>query len=87
MKRGEIWTASGGKDDAGKPRPVVIVQGDHFDATSAITVCPGTSDPTKAPLFRILVEPSTLNGLASASRLMVDKVITVPKAKLPLRRP
>ena len=82
MKRGEIWTAAGGKDYAGKPRPVVIVQDDRFDATSSITVCPCTSDPTEAPLFRILVEPSPLNGLASASRLMVDKVTTVPKAKI-----
>ena len=82
MKRGEIWTAAGGKDYAGKPRPVVIVQDDRFDATSSITVCPCTSDPTEAPLFRILVEPSTLNGLANASRLMVDKVTTVPKAKI-----
>jgi len=82
VKRGEIWTAAGGKDYAGKPRPVVIVQDDRFDATSSITVCPCTSDPTEAPLFRILVEPSILNGLASASRLMVDKVTTVPKAKI-----
>ena len=82
MKRGEFWTAAGGKDYAGKPRPVVIVQDDRFDATSSITVCPCTSDPTEAPLFRILVEPSPLNGLASASRLMVDKVTTVPKAKI-----
>jgi mRNA interferase MazF len=82
VKRGEIWTAAGGKDYAGKPQPVVIVQDDRFDATSSITLCPFTSDPTEAPLFRILVEPSTLNGLASASRLMVDKVTTVPKAKI-----
>lgn len=82
MKRGEIWTAAGRKDYAGKPRPVVIVQDDRFVATSSVTVCPCTSDPTEAPLFRILVEPSTLNGLASASRLMVDKVTTVPKAKI-----
>ena len=25
MKRGEVWTAAGGKDYAGKPRPIVIV--------------------------------------------------------------
>ena len=28
MRRGEVWTAAGGKDYAGKPRPVVIVQSD-----------------------------------------------------------
>ena len=82
MTRGEIWTAAGGKDNAGKPRPVVIVQDDRFDATTSITICAFTSDPTDAPLFRLVVEPSAANGLENASRLMVDKLTTVPKAKL-----
>jgi len=82
VTRGEIWTAAGGKHYAGKPRPVLIVQDDRFDATSSITVCAFTSDPTDAPLFRLLVEPSEANGLGMVSRLMVDKVTTVPKAKL-----
>jgi mRNA interferase MazF len=82
VTRGEVWTAAGGKDYAGKPRPVVIVQDDRFDATSSITICAFTSDPTDAPLFRLLVEPSAVNGLDKASRLMVDKVTTVSKAKL-----
>jgi mRNA interferase MazF len=82
VTRGEIWTAAGGTDYAGKPRPVVIVQDDRFDATNSITVCAFTSDPTDAPLFRLVVEPSAANGLDRASRLMVDKVTTVPKAKL-----
>ncbi len=50
MKRGEIWTAAGGKDYAGKPRPVVIVQDDRFAGTDSITICAFTSDPTDAPL-------------------------------------
>ena len=82
MKRGEIWTASGGTDYAGKPRPVVIVQDDRFDATRSVTVCAFTSDPTDAPLLRIAVEPSESNGLRAASRLMVDKITTMSKAKL-----
>src|SRR5215475_1364883 len=82
MKRGEVWTVSGGKDYAGKPRPAVIVQDDRFDATNSITICAFTSDPTDAPLFRLVVEPSTINGLDSPSRLMVDKVTTVPKESL-----
>jgi mRNA interferase MazF len=82
VTHGEVWTAAGGKDHAGKPRPVVIVQDDRFDATSSITICAFTSDPTDAPLFRLLVEPSAVNGLEKASRLMVDKVTTVSKAKL-----
>ena len=82
MTRGEVWTAAGGKGYAGKPRPVVIVQDDRFDATNSITICAFTSDPTDAPLFRLVVEPNTANGLDKPSRLMVDKVTTVPKARL-----
>lgn len=82
MKRGEVWTVSGGKDYAGKPRPAVIVQDDSFDATDSITVCAFTTDPTEAPLFRLVVEPNERNGLRSPCRLMVDKITTVPKAKL-----
>ncbi len=82
MKRGEVWTVSGGKDYAGKPRPVVIVQDDSFDATDSITVCAFTTDPTEAPLFRLRVEPNERNGLRSTSRLMVDKITTVPKPKV-----
>ncbi len=47
MKRGEIWTAAGGKDYAGKPRPVVIVQDDRFDAIESITVCPFFNAPRR----------------------------------------
>ena len=82
MTRGEVWTAAGGKDYAGTPRPVVIVQDDRFDATNSITICAFTSDPTDAPLFRLVVEPNTANGLDKPSRLMVDRVTTVPKARL-----
>lgn len=82
MKRGEVWTVSGGKDYAGKPRPVVIVQDDRFDATDSITIYAFTSDLTEAPLFRLPVEPSERNGLRSSSRLMVDKMTTVPKSKI-----
>jgi mRNA interferase MazF len=82
MRRGEIWTVSGGKDYAGKPRPVVIVQDDSFDATDSITICAFTTDETDAPLIRLPVEPSERNGLRSPCRLMVDKVTTVPKSKI-----
>jgi mRNA interferase MazF len=82
MRRGEVWTVSGGKDYAGKPRPVVIVQDDSFDATDSITICAIATDLTEAPLFRLPVEPSERNGLRSSSRLMVDKITTVPKSKV-----
>ena len=85
MRRGEVWTVSGGKDYAGKPRPVVIVQDDAFDATDSITICAFTTDPTEALLFRLPIEPSERNGLRSSSRLMVDKITTVPKSKVGAR--
>lgn len=60
----------------------MIVQDDDFDATRSITVCIFTSDTVEAPLFRIRVEPSELNGLHVLSSLMVDKLTTVPKERL-----
>ena len=82
MKRGEIWTVAGRADYAGKPRPAVIVQDDDFDRTLSITISAFTTDPTEAPLFRIRIQPSERNGLRAESSLMVDKLTTVPKAKL-----
>jgi len=82
VRRGDIWTVSGGKDYAGKSRPVVVVQDDAFDATDSITICAFTTDETEAPLFRLAVVPNERNGLHSSCRLMVDKITTVPKSKV-----
>ncbi len=81
MKRAEIWTVSAG-GYGGKPRPAVVVQSDHFDKTASITVCPFTSDPTDAEFFRPVIQPGDENGLRSASRLMIDKIVTVSRDKL-----
>ena len=85
MKRGEFWTVAGGKDYAGKPRPVVILQDNRFDKTESITICAFTTDATDAPLFRLAVEPSASNGLRARCRLMVDKITTVPKSRIGAR--
>ena len=82
MRRGDVWTVAGGKDYAGKARPVVILQDDIFDGTESITICAFTTDDTDAPLFRLAVEPNERNGLRVPCRLMVDKVTTVPKSKV-----
>ncbi len=82
MRRAEIWTAAAGSGYAGKPRPVVIIQDDRFDATDSVTVCAFTTDPTEAPLLRLPVTPDEQNGLHQPSSLMVDKVTTVPRSKL-----
>ena len=82
MRRGEIWTVAGGPDNAGKPRPVVVIQDDRFDGTDSITICPFTTDDTVGSLIRIPIDPSERNGLRVRSNLMVDKITTVPKAKV-----
>ena len=82
MKRGEIWTAAGGAGYAGKPRPVVVIQDDRFDATDSVTICAFTTDLTEAPLIRLPVGPTQMNGLNEKSSLMVDKITTVQRSRL-----
>jgi mRNA interferase MazF len=82
LKRGDVWTVSGGAEYTHKPRPAVIVQDDSFEGTLSVTVCIFTSDPSDAPLFRLPIEPTNKNGLRTASRLMVDKISTISKQKL-----
>ena len=77
-----MWTVAGAGDCAGKPRPVAIVQDDSFEGVDSLVVCPFTSDPTEAPLFRLPVEPNPGNGLLAARRLMVDKITAVPESKM-----
>ena len=82
MTRGEIYTAAARGPYTGKPRPVVILQDDRFDATASITVCPFTTNPVEAPLLRLPIDPYEENGLDQTSQLMVDKVTTVPRSSL-----
>ncbi len=82
MKRGEIWTVAGGAAYVGKPRPAVIVQDDRFDANESIVVCPVTTDPTQAPIFRLPIQPGARSGLRAPCRMMVDKLTAVPRRRL-----
>lgn len=82
MRRGEIWTVAGGAGYAGKPRPAVIVQDDRFGATNSVTLCALSSDDVESPLLRLPVKPSATNGLRVDCQLMLDKVTTVPRARL-----
>jgi mRNA interferase MazF len=82
VTRGEIYTAAARGPYTGKPRPVVILQDDRFDATASVTVCPFTTNPVDAPLLRLPIDPSADNRLEQPSQLMVDKVTTVPRSSL-----
>lgn len=85
MQRGDIYTAAARGAYSGKPRPVVVIQDDRFDATASVTVVPFTTSEVEAPLLRIPVQSSETTGLAQASRLMVDKLTTVPRTSLTRR--
>jgi mRNA interferase MazF len=82
LKRGDIWTVSGGADYTGKPRPAIIIQSDTFDSTLSITVCPLTGTLVDAAPARFPIAPSGLNGLQTISHAMVDKIATLPKSKV-----
>jgi mRNA interferase MazF len=82
MKRGEIWTVSGGAGYAGKPRPALILQDDRFDGTSSVTLCAFTTDPTDAPLFRLVISPDDTNGLRENCRLMQTRSRPYPNRGL-----
>ena len=82
MRRGEPWTASAGRGYAGKPRPVLIIQDDRFDATDAITFCPLTTTVSDIPPLRIPLQPNKANGLTGPSSIVIDKITTVHRSKL-----
>ena len=82
MKRGEVWTVSGGGDYAAKPRPAVIVQNDLYPSLGSITLCGFTTELSEAPITRPLFEPSPANGLKHPCRVMVDKISTVYRERL-----
>ncbi len=85
MRRGDIWTVSGGPNDAGKPRPAVLIQDERFDRTASLTLCGLTTSDVESPLFRLLIEPTPENGLREPSWIMVDKITTVAKTKIGTR--
>jgi mRNA interferase MazF len=82
VRRGEVWTAAGGGVYATRPRPVVIIQDDRFDATDSVTVMPMTTTLVEAPLLRVPVEPTATNGLEHASQIMIDKITTTRRARV-----
>lgn len=81
MKRGDIVTVAI-RGDYGKPRPALIIQSDLFDEHPSVTVLPIASELRTTPLFRILIEPDSQNGLRKPSQVMVDKTQTISRDKL-----
>ena len=83
MKRGAIVVVAARGAYTGKPRPALVVQADVFNPTHAsVTVCPITSDCVDAPLFRITLPPGSRTGLRGVSQVMIDKIVSVPRAAI-----
>jgi mRNA interferase MazF len=83
VKRGAIVVVAAQEAYTGKPRPALVVQSDLFNPThQSVTICPITSDCVDAPLFRIALPPGERTGLRTASQIMVDKIVSVPRSAI-----
>ena len=81
MRRGDLVTVAV-SGDFGKPRPALVIQSDHFDATATVTVLLISSTLVDAPLIRLAVEPGAENGLRKPSQVMIDKAMTVRRDRV-----
>jgi mRNA interferase MazF len=83
ITRGTVVIVSARGAYTGKPRPALVVQAGAFNPTHAsVTICPITTACIDAPLFRVNVPPGERTGLKSASQVMVDKIVSVPRARI-----
>ena len=68
--------------DFGKPRPALVIQSDQFNEHATVTVLLVSGTLVDAPLLRVVIQPSEINGLQKPSQVMIDKAITVKRDKL-----
>jgi len=81
VKRGDLVTIAV-SGDYGKPRPALVIHADAFESVPSVTVAPLTSEIYEAPLLRVTIHPGREVGLHRLSQVMVDKITTVPRAKV-----
>jgi mRNA interferase MazF len=79
VRRGDLVVISA-PGDYGKPRPAVVVESDRL-ALDSVLVAQITSMIVDAPLYRLTIEPSESSGLKRTSQVMVDKIVTMRRAK------
>ena len=81
MIRGDFVTIAM-QGDFGKPRPALVIQSDKFNEHATVTVLLVSSVLVDAPLLRVTVQPTPVNGLLKPSQVMVDKAMTLKRDKL-----
>jgi mRNA interferase MazF len=85
MKRGEIVIVSL-PGDYGKPRPAVVLQSDRLEhVLESVIVALLTTSQEGGRVIRVAVDPTTDNSLQHPSRVMVDKLYTVPLHRISQR--
>jgi mRNA interferase MazF len=80
MRRGDLITVAL-HGDAGKPRPALVIQADHFVDLPTLVVLPLTSTLLDLPLVRVTIEPSPATGLHQRSQVMISRPQIMPRAK------
>jgi len=71
------------KEDAREqPQIAVILLDNAFSELSTTLVCPLTTRLSRAPLLRVPLNPSAVNGLRRSHQLMLDGLTTVPRQQL-----
>jgi mRNA interferase MazF len=80
MRRGDLITVAL-HGDAGKPRPALVIQADHFAGLPTLVVLPLTSTLLDLPLVRVTIEPSPLTGLQQPSQVMISRPQVMLRAK------
>ena len=82
MRRGDI-VAVAAPGDYGKPRPAVVIQADLLNQSAQSTIVAlVTSHLIDAPLLRLTLEPNSGNGLQKRSQVQVNRLLTLPIAKV-----
>jgi mRNA interferase MazF len=59
-----------------------VIQSDQFNEHATVTVLLVSCTLVDAPLFRVTVQPDTINNMQMSSQVMVDKTMTVKRDKL-----
>jgi mRNA interferase MazF len=82
VKRGNVVTVAM-QGDFGKPRPALVLQSNVFsDIHATVTIALISSEIVQAPIFRLDIEPSEVNGLTMPSQVQIDKIMSIRSEKI-----
>ena len=71
MIRGDFVTIAM-PGDFGKPRPALVIQSDKFNEHATVTVLLVSCALVDAPLLRVTVQPTPVNGLQKPRPLFIS---------------